>query len=77
MEGLLGLLVFGVLFYLMMRFGCGVRVAADRGYSMTHAGTRRWFCSKTCLDKFEADPAKYAAPAVRGNGQGSEHGGHP
>ena len=92
MEGFLGLLAFGVLFYVMMRFGCGahmmhgrghdhggghggggaegggkdpvcgMQVGADRGYSMMHAGTRHWFCSKTCLDKFEAEPAKYATP---------------
>ena len=102
MEGLLGLLVCGVLFFLMMRFGCGahmmhgrgggnggggaeaggkdpvcgMQVGADRGYSMMHAGTRHWFCSKTCLDKFEAEPAKYATPAVQGSGHGSGHGGH-
>lgn len=30
MEGLLGLLVFGVLFFLMMRFGCGAHMMHGR-----------------------------------------------
>ncbi|HSD42571.1 MAG TPA: YHS domain-containing protein [Burkholderiales bacterium] len=88
MEGLIWLLVFAGLFYVMMRFGCGahmvhgrhggehgaggeggkdpvcgMQVAADGGYTKMHAGTRYWFCSKTCLEKFEAEPAKYAGAA--------------
>jgi YHS domain-containing protein len=92
MEGLIWLLVFAGLFYVMMRFGCGahmvhgrhgggsghgdgaggeggkdpvcgMQVAADRGYTKMHAGTRYWFCSKSCLEKFEAEPAKYAGAA--------------
>jgi YHS domain-containing protein len=42
---------------------CGMQVAADRGYTKMHAGTRYWFCSKSCLEKFEAEPAKYAGVA--------------
>jgi YHS domain-containing protein len=40
---------------------CGMQVAADSGYTKMHAGTRYWFCSKSCLEKFEAEPGKYAA----------------
>lgn len=99
MEGLLGLLVFGVLFFLMMRFGCGAHMMhggghehggghggrgtegggkdpvcgmqadADSGFTKIHAGSRYWFCSKDCLDKFEAEPAKYLAATA--------HGGQP
>jgi len=95
MEGLLGLLVFGVLFFLMMRFGCGahmmhggghehggghggrgaevggkdpvcgMQVGADSGYTKMHAGSRYWFCSKDCLDKFESEPDKYLAATAR------------
>jgi len=42
---------------------CGMQVAADRGYTKMHAGTRYWFCSKSCLEKFEAEPAKYTDAA--------------
>lgn len=94
MEGLLWLLVFGVFFYLMMRFGCGahmvhghggahgghvgepggkdpvcgMQVGADRGYTKMHAGARYAFCSKNCLDRFEADPDKYTVAAAQGDG---------
>lgn len=90
MEGLLSLLLFAVLFYVMMRWGCGahmahghgehghgsgsdrpgdidpvcgMKVAPDAGYSKAHAGVRYAFCSKSCLDKFEADPERYLKPA--------------
>jgi YHS domain-containing protein len=39
---------------------CGMQVAADSGYTKMHAGTRYWFCSKPCLEKFDAEPARYA-----------------
>ncbi len=89
MEGLLWFLIFGGLFYFMMRYGCGAHmvhghgghaghggnggefvdpvcgmtVAADQGYTKTHQGSLYHFCSRNCLDKFEADPAKYLKPA--------------
>jgi len=96
MEGLFGLLLFGVFFYVMMRFGCGahmvhghghggahgehgspgggtdpvcgMRVDADSGYTKMHAGARWWFCSKDCLDKFEADPNRYVPAGVNRGG---------
>jgi len=49
---------------------CGMQVGADSGYTKVHEGTRYRFCSKGCLDKFEADPAKYINTTV------STHGGH-
>ena len=88
MEGLLSLLLFGGLFFLMMRFGCGAHVmhgghdhagkadAQDTdhldpvcgmtvdqhaGYGKMHEGRLYRFCSRACLDKFEADPTRYAA----------------
>jgi Cu+-exporting ATPase len=33
--------------------------------SAAHAGTTYYFCSRHCLAKFEADPARYAAPAAK------------
>lgn len=90
MEGLLWFLLFGVLFFVMMRFGCGAHimhgrhgshregaggvqapgkdpvcgmdVAADAGYSANWSGTTYRFCSRDCLDRFEAAPATFAEP---------------
>jgi YHS domain-containing protein len=90
MEGLLWLIAFGVLFFVMMRYGCGahiahgghghgghtgtggaqgggkdpvcgMNVATDKGYSMAWDGTTYRFCSRSCLEKFEASPEKFAA----------------
>ena len=98
MEGLLSLLLFAALFYVMMRFGCGAHmvhghgghagrgheerertpdsgastdpvcgmaVGADQGYAKVHEGRQYRFCSRVCLDKFEASPESYAAGGVR------------
>lgn len=82
MEGLLSLLLFAGLFYLMMRFGCGahlihghgaksnptgqhkdpvcgMEVDPQSGYGKVQDSTLYRFCSRSCLDKFEADPEKY------------------
>jgi Cu+-exporting ATPase len=47
---------------------CGMTVnPATAAGSFTHAGTTYHFCSRHCLEKFKADPAKYlAAPATEG-----------
>ncbi len=93
MEGLLWLIAFGVLFFVMMRYGCGahiahgghghggptgpggaqsggkdpvcgMNVAPDKGYSMAWGGTTWRFCSRSCLEKFEASPEKFASPGA-------------
>jgi YHS domain-containing protein len=112
MDGWLGILVFGALFFLMMRFGCGAHmmrghgkeaggahaghggcgvghdasagaqsspvkslpsqdserdpvcgmtVVAGQGYRKFHNGTSYSFCSKECLERFEAEPDRYSA----------------
>ncbi len=91
MDGLFWLLIFGVLFFVMMRYGCGAHimhgghgshgdhaghgdaqvggkdpvcgmdVAPDKGYSMAWRGRMYRFCSRSCLEKFEAAPEKFAA----------------
>ena len=38
---------------------CGMAVPADRGYSEMHGGREYRFCSRTCLDKFDAEPERY------------------
>ena len=86
MEGLLSLLLFGGLFFLMMRFGCGahvmhgghghggtadttetdhvdpvcgMRVDPESGYGKIHGGRLYRFCSRACLDSFEAEPDRF------------------
>lgn len=95
MEGFLSLLLFAVIFYFMMRFGCGAHmvhghaghggsgthgdhgepqdaprandpvcgmdVPAGQGYTKTHEGREYRFCSRVCLDKFDANPGQYAS----------------
>ena len=92
MEGLLSFLLFGVFFYLMMRFGCGAHmvhggheghgregqghnpqqasakdpvcgmdVEPGQGYSQIYEGRSYRFCSRKCLDKFDAEPRRYVS----------------
>jgi len=45
---------------------CGMTVDEARAAgSAEHAGTRYFFCSKHCLEKFKAEPAKYMAMPVQ------------
>ncbi len=88
MEGLGSLLFFAILFFFMMRYGCGshmshghggghsgshggdkatqyidpvcgMKVDVEQGYGKMHEGTLYRFCSRSCLDKFDADPERY------------------
>ncbi len=87
MEGLGSLLVFAILFFIMMRWGCGahmmhghgshgdshdgakevnyidpvcdMEVEAEKGYAKMHEGRLYRFCTRSCLDKFDADPERY------------------
>lgn len=97
MEGLLSMLLFAGLFFVMMRFGCGahmmhghhgshdhdkknknqqkhidpvcgMEVDVEQGYGKMHEGRLYRFCSRNCLDKFEADPEQYA--------KNQDHGEH-
>ena len=43
---------------------CGMKVDGDSRHSVEHAGKRYYFCSQRCLDKFQADPAKYLNPVA-------------
>jgi Cu+-exporting ATPase len=98
------LLFWGLLFFLMMRFGCGAHVMGRHGHhgghgktdeakegeakdpvcgmavdpekaaaASVHGGKTYYFCSTTCRDKFEKEPAKYAAAPARDEHQ---HRGH-
>jgi len=37
-----------------------MKVDPNAGYGMMHAGQLYRFCSRDCMDKFEADPERYA-----------------
>lgn len=50
---------------------CGMTVSPEQGYSKMHQGKPYRFCSRDCLDKFEAEPAKYVQAA------GDKKGGTP
>ena len=38
---------------------CGMQVDADKGYGQMYDGALYRFCSKDCLDKFDAEPNRY------------------
>ena len=96
MSGLLSFLLFGALFFVMMRFGCGahvghgghapqrdsksdqtvtpsthhaldagvdpvcgMKVEPGAGYASVYQDQTVRFCSRDCLDKFEAQPERY------------------
>jgi len=102
MSGLVSFLLFGALFFVMMRFGCGAHaghgghqgghgghgndspggsvdpvcgmpVAPDKGYTKVYRDQSYRFCSRDCLDKFEASPDKYLSHP---HGAGEGHQGH-
>jgi YHS domain-containing protein len=38
---------------------CGMQFPASSGYSRMYQGKEYRFCSRKCLDQFDADPARY------------------
>lgn len=38
---------------------CGMEVAPGEGYTANYEGHEYHFCSKSCLDKFEANPKRH------------------
>ena len=47
---------------------CGMTVPEDSPHRAEHGGHRYRFCSESCRAKFMADPGRYLAPAVAGEG---------
>ena len=47
---------------------CGMEVDAEKGYGKMHKGHLHRFCSRSCLDKFEAEPGRYLNPPALGAG---------
>jgi len=39
---------------------CGMAVQPEEGYTKMHEGRQYRFCSKKCLDQFDAEPQLYA-----------------
>ena len=91
MDGLLSFLLFGVLFYIMMRYGCGahmvhghgggrqstdpvcgMEVEPDQGYSKMFRGVEYRFCSRNCLDKFDAEPGRFLEAIAKGEHKETE-----
>lgn len=56
---------------------CGMAVEPGKAAGASvHAGKTYYFCSTSCRDKFEQEPAKYAAaPALDEHRQGGHHHG--
>src|SRR5690606_11542358 len=54
---------------------CGMTVNSDSPHQADHDGHRLRFCSKHCLDKFNAAPRQYL-PAPGKAGTHVHHGGH-
>jgi YHS domain-containing protein len=50
---------------------CGMDVDSNQGYGKMHNGQLYRFCSRNCLDKFEAAPDKYLKQPVESTGGGS------
>ncbi len=40
---------------------CGTEVEQERGYSEVFSGREYRFCSRKCLDKFDAEPQLFAS----------------
>lgn len=38
---------------------CGMPIEPGQGYTKNHEGRMLHFCSRKCLDKFEAEPQRY------------------
>ena len=46
---------------------CGMEIKPETAFATReHAGQIFYFCSQSCVDKFDADPHKYGHPPVHG-----------
>jgi len=48
---------------------CGMNVEVDKGYGKMYKSTLYRFCSRKCLDQFEADPDKYTEKSTTHGGE--------
>jgi uncharacterized membrane protein YraQ (UPF0718 family)/YHS domain-containing protein len=78
----LGIVVFGALFWLTARRGatdpvCGMKVDRAKAVTKDFGGQTFYFCSQHCLHAFETDPERYIpgkAPTGAGDGHAHAHG---
>src|SRR3954452_13524978 len=55
---------------------CGMKVKPERAAGrVEHKGKAYYFCSKSCVQKFSADPEKYLDPNFKPAGMGRPSGG--
>src|SRR5690349_9800086 len=55
---------------------CGMKVRPERAAgTVEHKGKTYYFCSKSCVQKFSADPEKYLDPNFKPMGMGRPSGG--
>ncbi len=47
---------------------CGMDVDMNQGYGKMYEGQLYRFCTRSCLDRFDADPEKYLDQAVKSSG---------
>ncbi len=47
---------------------CGMEVDVEQGYGKMYQRQLYRFCSRSCLDKFEADPDRYINPPAHSTG---------
>lgn len=52
---------------------CGMPRKPRSGYTKALTGRSYWFCSKACLDKFEADLGRYVSGVAQGDGHEERH----
>jgi len=50
---------------------CGMEMKEGTALASSHQGTTYYFCSASCKERFDKDPAQFA-----GSKGGAEHGGH-
>jgi len=55
---------------------CGMEIDPKTAFATReHSGRKFYFCSQSCVDKFDADPHKYGHPAEHDqHGQHGQHG---
>jgi uncharacterized protein len=77
----LGVVIFGVLFWLTARRGatdpvCGMKVDRDKAVTKEFGGETYYFCSTHCLHAFEAKPDKYQQNAPADHADPAAHAHH-
>ena len=54
---------------------CGMEVEPGQGYTEIHEGREYRFCSRKCLDQFDAEPQRYALAGPQAGIAAKRHAG--